>query len=120
MSKRILIADDAAFMRMLLKDILSRADYDICGEAGDGIAAVKAYEELQPDLTLMDITMPNMDGLQALRQIRQADPGAKVIMCSALGQQSQVIEAIKAGAADFIVKPFQPARVLEAVKKILD
>lgn len=120
MSKRILVVDDAAFMRMMLKDILSKNGYIVCGEAADGAAAIKAYEELKPDLTLMDITMPVMDGLQALRQIKQADPGARVVMCSALGQQSQVIEAIKAGAADFIVKPFQPARVLEAVKKILD
>lgn len=119
MSKRILIVDDAAFMRMMLKDILSRSGYIVCGEAADGATGIEAYKDLQPDLTLMDITMPVMDGLQALRLIKQHDSGAKVITCSAMGQQAQVIEAVQAGACDFIVKPFQPSRVLEAVKKVL-
>lgn len=115
----VLIADDAAFMRMMIKNILSEAGYDILGEAENGAVAVAKYKELKPDLTTMDITMPEMDGLQALKEIRAADPAARVVMCSAMGQQSMVIESIQAGAKDFIVKPFQPDRVLEAVQKAL-
>lgn len=115
----VLIADDAAFMRMMIKNILSEAGYEILGEAENGAVAVARYRELRPDLTTMDITMPEMDGIQALREIRAADPGARVVMCSAMGQQSMVIESIQAGAKDFIVKPFQPDRVLEAVQKAL-
>jgi two-component system, chemotaxis family, chemotaxis protein CheY len=115
----VLIADDAAFMRMMIKNILTEAGYDIVGEAENGQVAVAKYRELSPDLTTMDITMPEMDGLAALKEIRGADPSARVVMCSAMGQQSMVIESIQAGARDFIVKPFQPERVLEAVTKAL-
>ena len=115
----VLIADDAAFMRMMIKNILTDAGYEIAGEAENGAVAVTKYRELKPDLTTMDITMPEMDGLAALKEIRGGDPAARVVMCSAMGQQSMVIEAIQAGARDFIVKPFQPDRVLEAIQKAL-
>jgi two-component system chemotaxis response regulator CheY len=115
----VLIADDAAFMRMMIKNILSEAGYEIVGEAENGSVAVSKYKELKPDLTTMDITMPEMDGLAALREIRGLNPEARVVMCSAMGQQTMVIESIQAGARDFIVKPFQPDRVLEAVQKAL-
>jgi len=119
MSKRILIVDDAAFMRMMIKDILEKNGYDVVGEASDGAQAVEKFKELNPDLVTMDITMPEVDGIAALKQIRAMDPNAKVIMCSAMGQQAMVIDAIQAGAKDFIVKPFQADRVLEAIKKTL-
>ena len=119
MGKRVLICDDAAFMRMMIKDILTKNGYEIAGEAENGAIAVEKYSELQPDLVLMDITMPDMDGIQALKKIRANDGNANVIMCSAMGQQAMVIEAIQSGAKDFIVKPFQPDRVLEAVKKVI-
>ena len=119
MAKNILICDDAAFMRMMIKDILSKNGYNVAGEAENGAKAVEKYNELKPDLVLMDITMPEMDGLQALKAIKGGDPAALVIMCSAMGQQAMVIEAIQAGAKDFIVKPFQAERVLEAVKKVV-
>ena len=115
----VLIADDAAFMRMMLKNVLTEAGYEVVGEAENGAVAVSKYRELSPDLTTMDITMPEMDGLAALKEIRAGDPAARVVMCSAMGQQSMVIESIQAGARDFIVKPFQPDRVLEAVQKAL-
>ena len=119
MGKRALICDDAAFMRMMIKDILTKNGYEIAGEAENGAIAVEKYSELQPDLVLMDITMPEMDGIQALKKIRANDGNANVIMCSAMGQQAMVIEAIQSGAKDFIVKPFQPDRVLEAVRKVI-
>ena len=119
MAKAVLVCDDAAFMRMMIKDILSKNGYTVAGEAENGAKAVEKYNELKPDLVLMDITMPDKDGIQALKEIKSADPGAKVIMCSAMGQQAMVIESIQAGAKDFIVKPFQPDRVLEAVKKVV-
>ena len=119
MAKNILICDDAAFMRMMIKDILSKNGYTVAGEAENGVKAVEKYNELKPDLVLMDITMPEMDGIQALKNIKAADSSAKVIMCSAMGQQAMVIESITAGAKDFIVKPFQAERVLEAVKKVV-
>lgn len=119
MAKNILICDDAAFMRMMIKDILSKNGYNIVGEAENGAKAVEKYAETKPDLVLMDITMPEMDGIQALKKIKETDPGAKIIMCSAMGQQAMVIESIQSGAKDFIVKPFQPDRVLEAVKKVI-
>ncbi|MDH7480195.1 MAG: response regulator [Syntrophomonadaceae bacterium] len=119
MSKRILVVDDAAFMRMMLRDILTKNGYVIAGEAENGALAVERYMELRPDLVTMDITMPEMDGITAVREIKRRDPQAKVIMCSAMGQQAMVIDAIQAGAKDFIVKPFQPERVLEAVGKAL-
>lgn len=117
MGKNILICDDAAFMRMMIKDILTKNGYTVAGEAENGAKAVERYAELKPDLVMMDITMPEMDGIQALKKIKQSDPSANVIMCSAMGQQAMVIEAIQSGAKDFIVKPFDKDRVLEAVKK---
>ncbi|MBQ6440990.1 MAG: response regulator [Lachnospiraceae bacterium] len=119
MAKNILICDDAAFMRMMIKDILTKNGYNIAGEAENGAKAVEKYNETKPDLVLMDITMPEMDGIQALKKIKEGDPNATVIMCSAMGQQAMVIEAIQSGAKDFIVKPFQAERVLEAVKKVV-
>ncbi|HAV00053.1 MAG: response regulator [Lachnospiraceae bacterium] len=119
MAKNILISDDAAFMRMMIKDILTKNGYNVVGEAENGAKAVEKYNELKPDLVLMDITMPEMDGIQALKKIKEGDPGAMVIMCSAMGQQAMVIESIQAGAKDFIVKPFQADRVIEAVKKVI-
>ncbi len=119
MAKRIMICDDAAFMRMMIKDILGKNGFEVAGEAENGAIAVTKYDELKPDLVLMDITMPEMDGIQALKKIKEKDPSASVIMCSAMGQQAMVIEAIQSGARDFIVKPFQPERVVEAVKKVV-
>jgi two-component system chemotaxis response regulator CheY len=117
--KTILLVDDAAFMRMMLKDILTKNGYDVIGEAENGLIAIEKYKELKPDLVVLDITMPEMDGIQAAKGIKAADSDATIIMCSAMGQQAMVIESIQAGARDFIVKPFQPDRVLEAVKKVI-
>ncbi|MBE6182764.1 MAG: response regulator [Bacillus sp. (in: Bacteria)] len=119
MANKILIVDDAAFMRMMIKDILTKNGYEVVAEASDGAQAVEKYQELRPDLVTMDITMPEVDGISALKQIKQMDPNAKVIMCSAMGQQAMVIDAIQAGAKDFIVKPFQADRVIEAIQKAL-
>ena len=119
MAKNILICDDAAFMRMMIKDILTKNGYNVVGEAENGKVAVDKYSELSPDLVLLDITMQEMDGIGALKAIKAKDPNACVIMCSAMGQQAMVIEAIQSGAKDFIVKPFQAERVLEAVKKVI-
>jgi two-component system chemotaxis response regulator CheY len=116
MAKSILICDDAAFMRMMIKDILVKNGYNIAGEAENGVKAVEKYQ----DLVLMDITMPEMDGIQALKKIKAIDANASVVMCSAMGQQAMVIESIQSGARDFIVKPFQPDRVIEAVKKAVE
>src|SRR5579859_2134778 len=117
---RVLVVDDAAFMRKLLSDALASGGHEVVGEAGNGAEAVARYQELRPELTTLDITMPEKDGLSALAEIMSIDPAAKVVMCSALGQESKVLEAVKLGARDFVVKPFQPARVLEAVGKALD
>ena len=119
MAKNILICDDAAFMRMMIKDILTKNGYNVIGEAENGAKGVEKYNELKPDLVLMDITMPEMDGIAALKAIKANDPAASVIMCSAMGQQAMVIESIQSGAKDFIVKPFQADRVIEAVKKVV-
>lgn len=119
MSQRILIVDDAAFMRMMIKDILKKNDFEVCGEAEDGRQAIERYKELSPDLVTMDITMPKLDGIAAVREIKKLDPSAKIVMCSAMGQQAMVVEAIQAGALDFIVKPFQHDRVVEALRKAL-
>ncbi|SKA86127.1 two-component system, chemotaxis family, response regulator CheY [Caloramator quimbayensis] len=116
---KVLIVDDAAFMRMMLKDILTKNGFEVIGEAPNGLKAVEMYKAEKPDVVTMDITMPEMDGIAAVKQIKAIDPNAKVIMCSAMGQQAMVMEAIKSGAKDFIVKPFQPERVLEALKKVL-
>ena len=117
---KIMLVDDAAFMRMMLKDILTKGGYDVVGEAENGLKAVEKYKELSPDLVLMDITMPELDGIGAVKQIKEIDPNAKIIMCSAMGQQAMVLESIQAGARDFIVKPFQQDRILEAVNKIFN
>ncbi len=116
---RVLIVDDAAFMRMMIKDILEKNGYDVVAEANNGIKAVEMYKREKPDVVTMDITMPDMDGIEAVKAIREFDPAAKIIMCSAMGQQSMVMDAIRAGAKDFVVKPFQPDRVLEAISKII-
>lgn len=117
---KILVVDDAAFMRMTVKDALSKAGYTNIVEAADGLQAVEKYKEEKPDLVIMDITMPNMDGLQALKEICAFDSSASVVMCSAMGQESMVIEAIKSGAKDFIVKPFKPDRILKTVGSIVE
>ncbi|MBB6452913.1 two-component system chemotaxis response regulator CheY [Salirhabdus euzebyi] len=119
MGHKVLIVDDAAFMRMMIKDILVKNDFEVVGEAQDGNQAVEKYKELKPDLVTLDITMPEKDGITALKEIKGLDPSANVIMCSAMGQQAMVIDAIQAGAKDFIVKPFQADRVIEAIKKTL-
>ncbi|MBL3593322.1 MAG: response regulator [Synergistaceae bacterium] len=119
MGAKVLIVDDAAFMRMMLKDILLKNGFEVVGEAENGKVGVQLFQELNPDLVTMDITMPEMDGISAVKEIKKLNGGAKVVMVSAMGQQSMVIEAIQAGAADFIVKPFQPDRVLESLKKAL-
>ncbi len=119
MAVKVLIVDDAAFMRMMIKNILGKAGYEIVGEAENGAQAVSKFKEMQPDLITMDITMPEMDGITAVKEIMKMDSSAKIIMCSAMGQQAMVIDAIQAGAKDFIVKPFQPNRVLEAVQKVV-
>ena len=116
---KIMMVDDAAFMRKVIKDTLSKAGYTDLYEAVDGADAVEKYNEIKPDLVLMDITMPNMDGLEALKAIRAADGGANVVMCSAMGQETMVIDAIRSGAKDFIVKPFKPERVLKTVTSIV-
>ncbi len=119
MGKKVLIVDDAAFMRMMIKDILEKNGYDVVGEAQDGAEAVELFNELGPDLVTMDITMPEKDGIAALKEIKEVDSSAIIIMCSAMGQQAMVIDAIQAGAKDFIVKPFQADRVIEAIEKAL-
>lgn len=120
MDKKILLVDDAAFMRMTIKNCLTKAGYTNLLEAADGVIACEVYKAEKPDLVIMDITMPNMDGIQALRAIKQLDPAAKVVMCSAMGQETMVVEAIQLGALDFIVKPFKPDRILQTVTKILE
>ena len=116
---KILVVDDAAFMRKVIKDTLSKAGYTDLHEAVDGANAVEQFNALKPDLVLMDITMPNMDGLEALKAIRGADSNANVVMCSAMGQETMVIDAIRSGAKDFIVKPFKGERVLKTVTSIV-
>jgi len=115
----VLICDDAIFMRTMLADILQQAGYDVVGDASTGREAVEKYKQLRPDIVTMDIVMPDMGGIDAVRQITEFDPHARVLMCSAMGQQALVVEAIQAGAKDFVVKPFQPSRVLEAVQRVL-
>ena len=119
MDKKIMLVDDATFMRMTIKNVLTKMGYTTLLEASDGAQAVELYEKENPDLVIMDITMPNMDGIQALQAIKSKVPGAKVIMCSAMGQEAMVVQAIKEGAMDFIVKPFKPDRILQTVTKIL-
>ena len=119
MGKGVLIVDDAAFMRMLLKKIVTSNGYFVAGEAGDGNDAVEKYAQLKPELVTMDIVMPDKDGVEATKNIMMLDPGAKVIMCTAVGQQSMVMDAMKAGASGYIIKPFQAPKVLEEMNKVL-
>ena len=119
MSHTVLVCDDAIFMRTMIGDILNQAGFEIVGEAESGLQAVQKYRELKPDLVTMDIVMPDMGGIEAVREICKQDPDAKILMCSAMGQQALVVEAIQAGAKDFVVRPFQPSRVLEAVQRVL-
>jgi two-component system, chemotaxis family, chemotaxis protein CheY len=116
---RVLVVDDAAFMRKVVSDALASGGHEVIGEATNGAEAVARFQELRPELTTLDITMPEKDGLAALAEIMAIDPAARVVMCSALGQETKVLESIKLGAKEFVVKPFQPARVLEAVGKAL-
>jgi two-component system chemotaxis response regulator CheY len=116
----VLVADDLKFIKLVLRELLEKAGFRVIGEASNGEEAVDLYESKRPDVVLMDITMPKMDGLAALKQILKFDPQAKVIMCSALGQQSLIVQALQLGAKDFIVKPFREDRVVAAIKKILD
>jgi len=117
MSKTVLIVDDTAFMRKMLGDMLKKNGYDVIGEAGNGVEAIEKYQELNPDVVTMDITMPEKNGLEALADIIAINPNAVVIMCSAMGQQTMVQQALEAGAKDFIIKPFKPDRVVEAFSK---
>ncbi len=119
MAARILIADDLSFMRMIQKEILTERGYAVVGEAKNGLEAVERYAALKPDLIILDITMPHMNGLAAMRKIFQSDPGARIIICSALGQQNLILDAISAGVKDIIVKPFKPERILSAIEKAL-
>ena len=120
MGKRILITDDTMFMRMSLKEILQGSGYTIVGEAEDGKIAVEKYKKLKPDLVLMDITMPNMNGIEAIKEIMKLDDDAKIIMVSAMGQKPLIMEALCSGATDFVIKPFKPNRILNAVRKVLE
>ena len=122
MAARVLIVDDALFMRRMLADILKKEGFEICGEAENGKEAIDKYDELKPDVVTMDIVMPKMeeiDGVAAVKEIIKADPQAKIVIVSAMGQHALVVEAIQAGAKDFIVKPFQPSRVVEAIRRIV-
>lgn len=119
MAFRVLVVDDASFMRSMIRDIFARGPFIVAGEAENGAEGIRLYRELHPDLTTMDIVMPQMDGITALREIMRLDPAAKVVMCSALGQEALIAEAIEAGASDFIVKPFQPGRVLKVAQSVL-
>jgi len=119
MGKKVLIVDDAIFMRMKLKDILEKGGFEVVAEAQNGLEAIDKYKSEMPDIVTLDITMPEMDGITALKKIKSIDPGAKVIMCSAMGQQSMVMDAIQAGASDFIVKPFETERVLQSLNKTI-
>ncbi|HBC91367.1 MAG TPA: two-component system response regulator [Pelotomaculum sp.] len=119
MGKRILIVDDAAFMRMMIKNIVTKNGYEVVGEAENGQDALELYKEHKPDLVTMDITMPEMSGIEGVKAICDFDPAANIIMCSAMGQQAMVMDAIQAGAKDFVVKPFQQDRILQAIERVL-
>jgi two-component system chemotaxis response regulator CheY len=119
LGKKILIVDDAAFMRMMIKNIVTKNGYEVVGEAENGHAALELYKEHKPDLVTMDITMPEMSGIEGVKAIREFDPAANIIMCSAMGQQAMVMDAIQAGAKDFVVKPFQQDRILQAIERVL-
>ncbi len=117
---RILVADDASFMRQMIREIVESEGFEVCGEASDGIEAIDEFKRLQPDVVTMDIVMPRKSGIDAVRGIMDLDPTACVVMCSALGQETLVTEALQAGAKDFIVKPFKPDSVVETLKKVLE
>jgi two-component system chemotaxis response regulator CheY len=117
---RVLVADDASFMRQMIREIVEAEGFEVVGEASDGVEAVEKFKELQPDLVTMDIVMPRRSGIDAVRKIVKLDAGARVVMCSALGQESLVAEALQAGASDFIVKPFKPDSVLETLRKVME
>jgi two-component system chemotaxis response regulator CheY len=119
LSHTVLVCDDAIFMRTMITDILTQSGFEVIGEAETGVQAIERYKQLRPDLVTMDIVMPDMGGIDAVREITKLDANAKILMCSAMGQQALVVEAIQAGAKDFVVKPFQPSRVLEAVQRVL-
>ncbi len=118
-SRRVLIVDDAVVMRMMIKGILAKSGFEIVGEAQNGVEAVEKYVELHPDLVTMDVVMPEMDGIAAVRQILSHDPAARIVMCTSMGQQALVVEAIQAGAKSFITKPFQPPKIVETLNKVL-
>jgi len=117
---RILVADDASFMRQMIREIVEAEGHEVCGEASDGIEAVEKWKDLQPDLCTMDIVMPRRSGIDAVRGIVELDPGARIVMCSALGQETLVNEALEAGAKDFIVKPFKPGAVIDTLKRTIE
>ena len=117
---RVLVADDASFMRQMIREIVESEGFEVCGEASDGVEAVDEFKRLQPDVVTMDIVMPRKSGIDAVLGIMALDPGARVVMCSALGQETLVTEAMQAGARDFIVKPFKPDAVIETLKKVLE
>ncbi|MCS7172068.1 MAG: response regulator [Armatimonadetes bacterium] len=119
MSARVLVVDDAAFMRAMLREVLTNSGFQVVGEASNGLEAIERYEETKPDVVTMDITMPEMDGVRAVREILRRDPAARIVMVSAMGQQALVVEAIQAGARDFVVKPFDQARLVEAIRRAL-
>jgi two-component system chemotaxis response regulator CheY len=116
---RVMVVDDAAFMRLMLRSMLIQGGHEVVGEAASGLEAVQIYMKVKPELVTMDITMPDMDGVEAVKEIRKLDPEARIVMCSAMGQKALVVEAITSGAKDFIVKPFHKERVLESVNKVL-
>lgn len=118
-TRRVLIVDDAVVMRMMIKGILAKSGFDVVGEAQNGVEAVEKYVELQPDLVTMDVVMPEMDGIAAVREILAHDPSARIVMCTSMGQQALVVEAIQAGARSFITKPFQPPKIVETLNKVL-
>jgi len=119
LGKRILIVDDAAFMRMMIKNIVSKNGYEVVAEAGNGQEAVELYKQHKPDLVTMDITMPDMNGIEGVKAICSVDPGANIIMCSAMSQQHLVLEAVQAGAKNYIVKPFKPEQLLQTIEEVL-
>lgn len=119
MGKRVLIVDDAIVMRMMIKGILSKSGFEIVGEAQNGLEAVDKYKQLHPDLVTMDVVMPEMDGITAVKEILAHDPSAKIVMCTSMGQQALVVEAIQAGAKSFITKPFQQSKIVDTINKVL-
>ena len=120
MAINVAIVDDLAFIKLVLRDLIEKAGFRVVGEASNGEEAIELFQDKRPDVVLLDITMPKMDGITALKKLLEIDPKANIIMCSALGQQRLIVEAIQLGAKDFIVKPFRPERVISSIKKTLD